>query len=164
MIIEVYALSELKKIRQRTAVNADKKVTQVFESHNTLHLEWIKPLTKGSYYKGKKEHQFTVGTDEDFEQWKSSLCGLVHEMTLDQFRVINDQQAAFYPLLTCSSIETAFGSEVSEKLFVDFLKTWPYIIQMQEDDIEDVVNFCDDYLNWSRSFYLGKQNGIVELF
>ena len=164
MLIEVYALSDLKKIIERTAINSDKKVTQVFDSHNLQHESWIQPLKKRAFYKGKQEYQFSLGNLEDLDLWRRGICSLIHEQSLEEFISRKDEEAALYPLLTCSPVDTAFGPVICERIYNELVAGWKYIIHLQEDNLDEVIFFSELYLKWTRCFALGRKNGIVELF
>jgi hypothetical protein len=164
MIIEVYALSHLKKISEKTAINSDSKVCHVVSNHAINNKPIISPLKNNSYYKGRQEYQFTVGTDKDFESWRSGVCSIVHEKSLKEFRQTANEAAALYPLLACPPVDTTFGPEICERLYGELVHSWKYIIQLQKDDFEQVMMFSEQYLKWTKCCYLGRHNGVVELF
>lgn len=165
-MVEVYGLSQLKKTTKKVARNNDCLVSEIFDTTNWKHQDWIAPLAQNAFYRGKEEYQFCAGTEEDFDEWRRSLCFLVHEKELEEVtetRTQNPDQK-LYPLLSCSSDTTIFGPDICKRLYRELVEEWPKIIQAQSDDIEELLVFTQLYQQWCKCIYLGSQDGCVELF
>lgn len=160
-MIEVYAFSQLKKIREKACTQHD-FTTYVFDTHNICHTEWIKPCQPGQHYRAMVGYQFIVGSNHQFEVWKSQLCKIVHGCELREYLEICAPNNYFYALLTCSPAETFLGSTICRSLYEDFVKFWPKLVNLHRTDIQLTEYFITRYLHWQHLTWVASQKGCLE--
>ncbi len=113
--------------------------------------QWRNDLAKMLGYKGAKEvwNDISFDTYKKFNLRKDKLDSISGDIV--------DKVKPFYELINFSDTEGIIGSEISKKLYQDFVDF--------NDTAKSYTNynsFYDKYLEWLEAFKIASENGAVE--
>lgn len=169
MGLDITAYSKVLQIEDENSIELDEDNFPVDENiFRIFDDEWNRsaPFLTNSYVSLKQSeyYGFRAGSYGYYNVWRNELARIAgYEATNEKYdqTVWDSTEGPFFELINFSDCEGILGSEVSEKLFNDFINYSQYVTLDKFTNEEQFKWFKENYDDFTKAFALAKNGGLV---